>query len=291
MGVEENLTRKGVGFYFYYFTIFIFIFFVLINYFLPVYSFETININLMISIVTFLFGFLITISFSMIWSRISSLKSALAIETGRLVSLFELSKFLGKEFSFRVLQNIDNYTVNTLRDYVHYEIGRESIYSIYEDVPLMEIKNEVQKNSANSFLYVLGEWETLRETLEYLTRGGLLWTIKFTNYLLASVLVILLFLSRGDVFMNSLFIVLSTIIVFILLIIEDYEDLRIGDYTYNISNSEQIFDLIGANRYYPKNLLGRVELEPGKVYRVGVYDKKIKKEKVVNMKYNPSRKI
>ena len=73
--------------------------------------------------------------------------------------------------------------------------------------------------------------------------------------ILAISLIVLLFLNRGDLLSNLLFIVLSTTIVFILLIIEDYEALRIGDYLYNISNSEQIFDLIGKERYYPKTIM------------------------------------
>ena len=83
--------------------------------------------------------------------------------------------------------------------------------------------------------------------------------------------------------------VLSTVIVFILLIIEDYESLRIGGYTYNAANSEQLFDLLGVRRYYPASVLGRVVLEPGKIYRIGVYDKSIGKDKIVDMRYSPTK--
>jgi purine-cytosine permease-like protein len=94
-------------------------------------------------------------------------------------------------------------------------------------------------------------------------------------------------MNRGNVFTNSLFVILSTIIIFIILIIEDYDDLRIGDYVNNISNSEQIFDLIGKERYYPRFLLGRVSLEKGKNYRVGFYDPVLGKEEIISLKYNP----
>ena len=81
--------------------------------------------------------------------------------------------------------------------------------------------------------------------------------------------------------------ILSTTIIFIFLIIEDYDDLRIGDYSYNISNSEQIFDLIGKERYYPENILARVRLEKGKKYRIGFYDTREKEERIFLMTYNP----
>jgi len=69
---------------------------------------------------------------------------------------------------------------------------------------------------------------------------------------------------------------------------EDYDDLRISDYSVNISNSEQLFDLIGKERYYPQSILGRVKLEKGKIYRIVIFDKSIGKEKVFRLPYNPS---
>ena len=283
--MEEEISKKGLELYLYYWTLPVFVVFLIINKYANNYNVPAVDLNLMISIVSFLFGFLITISFSMLWSRVSALKSSLAIETGRLVSLFELSKHLGKEFNEKIRKYIDNYTVNTLRDYVNYEVGRESIYGIYEDLDKMELKTESQKQASYSFYYVLGEFEPLREQLEYLTQRGLLWALKFANYALSMILISLLFLNRGNPFNDWLFVVLSTVIVFIILIIEDYEALRIGDYTVNISNSEQLFDLLGEKRYYPRRLLRRVRLEKGQIYRVGVYDPSIKKERIVNMRY------
>ena len=282
---EEQISKKGVEVYLYYLTLPIFFIFLIINTSTNIYDISALDLNLMISIVSFLFGFLITISFSMLWGRVSALKSSLAIETGRLVSLFELSKHLGKKFNDKVRQHIDNYTVNTLRDYTNYDVGRESIYGIYEDLDEMELKTEPQKQAASSFNYILGEFEPLREQLEYLTKGGLLWALKFANYALAIILISLLFLNRGNPFNNWLFVILSTVVAFIILIIEDYEALRIGDYTANISNSEQLFDLIGERRYYPRRLLKRVKLEKGQIYRVGVYDSAIRRERIVNMRY------
>ena len=283
--MEEEISKKGLELYLYYWTLPVFFILLVINKYADNYSIPAVDLNLMISIVSFLFGFLITISFSMLWSRVSALKSSLAIETGRLVSLFELSKSLGKKFNEKVREHIDNYTVNTLRDYTRYEVGRESTYGIYDDLEEIELKTESQKQAASSFYYILGEFEPLREQLEFLTRRGLLWALKFANYALALILISLLFLNRGNSFNDWLFVVLSTVIVFIILIIEDYEALRIGDYSVNISNSEQIFDLLGEKRYYPRRLLKRVRLERGQVYRVGVYDSSIKKERIVNMKY------
>ncbi|MEK9185106.1 MAG: hypothetical protein AAB866_03020 [Patescibacteria group bacterium] len=286
---EEEISKKGLNWYLYYLTLPSLFVFLIINKFANHYDIAALDLNLMISVVSFLFGFLITISFSMLWSRVSALKASLAIETGRLVGLFELSKHLGKKFNDKVRQHIDNYTVNTLRDYTHYDVGRESIYGIYDDLGEMEIKTEYQRQTASSFNYILGEFEPLREQLEYLTQGGLLWALKFANYALAGILISLLFLNTGNTFNDWLFVTLSTVIVFILFIIEDYEALRIGDYTVNISNSEQIFDLIGEKRYYPRRLLRRVSLEKGQIYRVGVYDSSIKKERIVNMKYRKGK--
>jgi len=242
----------------------------------------------MISIVSFLFGFMITITFTMLLTRVNNLKASLNAETGRLVPLFQLSKHLGKKFNEKITERIDEYTRKTLRDYTNYEVGREPMYGIYDDLALMEIENKKQEVSANSFLYVLGELQIIRESLESLTSRRTEWSLKFSNYILGFILIALLFLNRGELFTNLLFVVLSTVVIFIFLIIEDYDSLKIGDYTYNISNSEQVFDLMGKDRYYPENVLSRAEFTEGKTYRIGFMDKKTGEEKIVPIVYNPN---
>jgi purine-cytosine permease-like protein len=288
---SSPIIKKGWNLYLYYWVIFALIFFIVLNYFSRNFMVEALNINLMISVVSFLFGFLITVTFSMILTRVSSLKDSLATETGRLVSLFLLSKNLGQTFSDKIKEIIDEYTIRTLRDYTNYEIGRDLVYHIYENLPLADTKTQPQNDFMASFLYILGEFETVREKLEYLTSRRIEKPLKFANFILGVLLIGLLFLNRGDLFTNILFIILSTMIVFILLILEDYDNLRIGDYTYNISNSEQIFDLIGKDRYYPKSVLGRVSLVKGKNYRIGFFNKKTGEEKIFNISYLGSPKL
>jgi len=286
---NEEIIKQKRGFYWYYLTFPACAFFILVNYFSKNFKVVGLDAGLMISVSTFLFGFLISISFSMLLSRSSSLKSALAGETGRIISLYLLSKHLGKSLKEKLEVLFDSYTINTLREYKDYSIGRETFYNVYENIKLAEIKTEFQKQTFNSFMYILGEWEVLRENLEYLTKKrALLWSLKCSNYLLGFIVIALLFLNRSDLFTNILFIILSTVIIFVLLIIEDYDELRIGDYTANISNSEQIFDLMGKDRYYPFDILGRVRLENGKKYRIGIYDSSTKREKIVLMTYSLS---
>jgi len=286
--MAEERIKRGWNIYLYYWTIPVFIIFILVNYFLRNIKIEGFDFGLMISVVTFLFGFVVSVTFSMLMARISVLREAISQESGRFVSLYHLSKKLGNKFHEKITERIDQYTVTTLRDYSFYEAGREAYYGIYDDLDYMEIKDNSQEAAANSFLYILGELGPFREKLEYTTRIGIEWSIKFANYLLGGILIVLLFLNRGDIFSNALFIVLSTAIVFVFLIIEDYDDLRIGDYSVNISNSEQLFDLMGKDRYYPQSILGRVKLQKGKSYRIGIYDKAEKQERVFKLTYNPS---
>lgn len=288
--MEEEKIKKGLNIYLYYLTIPVFFGFIIFNYFTRAFRIEALDISLMISVVSFLFGFLISIVFSMLLSKTSALKEALATEAGRLASLFMLSKKLGKEFHEKIRERIDEYTVKTLKNYTEYEIGRQSVYEMYEDTDSAEIKNAKQEAAFNSFLYILGEFEPLREKLEYLTSRRIEKSMKFVNYTLGVILIALLFLNRGDTFTNALFVILSTTIIFIFLIMEDYDNLKIGDYTYNISNSEQIFDLIGKHRYYPEELLSKVNLEQNKQYRIGFYNEKTKEEKIVLLTYNPEFK-
>jgi hypothetical protein len=224
----------------------------------------------------------------MLMARVSVLREAISQEAGRLVSLYSLSEKLGDKFHEKIRERIDQYTIVTLRDYKYYESGREAYYGIYEDTDYMEIKTPNQEVAAGSFLYILGEISPFREKLEYVMKTNVEWSVKFANYLLGGLLIVLLFINRGDIFTNALFIVLSTAVIFIFLIMEDYDDLRISDYSVNISNSEQLFDLIGKERYYPQSILGRVKLEKGKIYRIGIFDKSIGKEKVFRLPYNPS---
>ena len=283
---EQNNFKKGLNIYLYYLTIPAFVFFVLLNYFSRNIKIDALDVGLMISVVSFLFGFLITITFSMLLTKVSSLKDSLAVETGRLTSLFLLSKNLGQKFHGQIVELIDTYTQGTLREYRNYSISREPVYSMYKATQLMEIETKHQEAQANSFFYILGELEPTREKIEYLTGRHVEWSLKFSNYLLGIILVVLLFLNRGDTFTNALFIILSTIIVFIFLIIEDYDDLRIGDYSANISNAEQLFDLMELPRYYPQDVLNRVRLETGKRYRIGIRNDD-GSERVLELTYSP----
>lgn len=286
--MDENRIRKRLNFYLYYWTIPIFFFFFLLNYYSRNFKVSFDNIGLMISVLSFLFGFLVNINFSMIQSRVNSLKTDLAAETGRLVTLFYLSKRLGDKFHEKIKGLIDEYTISTLKDYTNYQVGRSVFYKINQDLNEMEIKTDFQKMIAGSFVSNLSDWEQIRERLEYLTGKRTEWSLKFAAFLLGILLIALLFLNRGDTFTNTLFIILSTVIVFVFLIIEDYDNLTIGDYAINISNSEQIFDLIGKDRYYPEDILGRVKLENGRSYRIGIYDKKEKKEKIMPIVFSPN---
>jgi hypothetical protein len=282
--------KKGWNIYHYYFTIFVFFIFLGINYFSRNFKVESLNIPILLSVVTFLFGFLTNINFSMLLKKVHSLKEALSNETARLVSMYLLSKHLGKEFSERMRYLVDCYTIKTLRDYRNYSSGRELVYEMYEVLPKIETSSDSKRSIASRFLSELTAFEGVREELEYLTSSKMEISLKIANYLLGFILIILLFLNRGDIFANMLFIILSTTIVFIFLIVEDYDDLKIEDYAANISNSEQIFDLIGKERYYPQEILNKVKLEKGKKYRIGIFDSKTNKEKIFKLEYGKRKK-
>ena len=285
--MPEYNIKRGVNVYWYYWTVPVLLAFLFLNYFANYFKIPEFNLDLMISVVTFLFGFIVSITFSMILMRVGALKEALTTETGRLVSIYHLSEGLGEKFHNIVRETIDEYTVVTLRYYTNYDLGRPIISRLYENINLIEIKSEVNKIQVDSYLYHLGEFQPTRERIEYLTSSRVEWSLKFTTYVLGAILILLLFMNRGDPFTNILFVILSTIIVFIFFIIEDYDDLKIGDYNANISNSEQIFDLLEKDRYYPEEILSRVKLEKGRKYRIGILDEKEEKEKIFTISYNP----
>jgi hypothetical protein len=283
---KEYKLKSEFALYIYYFVIPAFILFAYMNSYLPFVSVGDLDLKTMLSIVTFLFGFFISISFSMILSRASSLRDSLAYETGKIVSLVKSSRFFGEIFYKKIVENVDGYTMDTLRSYGHYEVGRKFIYNIYDDLKNLTLTSETQKMHISSFWSTLNDFEKVHEKIEALTAEKMLFAMRLANYVLAGLLISFLFLNRGEIFTNVLFVILSTLIVFILLIIEDYENLRIGDYINNISNSEQIFDLIGKERYYPRSILGRVSLEKGRRYRIGIYNSKAKEEKIFNVSYD-----
>ena len=286
---EWDEIKRGVNVYHYYFTIIILFVFILINYYSRDFKVEALNITFMISVVTFLFGFLMNTNFSFLTKKVHSLKEGLARETANLISMYFFSKKLGEKFHQEIVELIDNYTIYTLRNFKHYEEGRPFIYKMYETLDLAEVNSDHKKSSFSGFVSSLNSLEETREELEYLTSSKLEISLKVAYYLLGCILIILLFLNRGDTFTNLLFIILSTCIIFIFLIIEDYDDLKIGDYSANISNSEQIFDLIGKTRYYPQEVLSKVSLEKGKKYRIGIYDSKEKKEKIFEIIYGKNK--
>ena len=196
--MEKEYKLKGRFYiYIYYFVIPAFIIFSYVNYHSPFVNVEQLDLRMMLSVVTFLFGFFISISFSMILSRASNLRDSLATETGKIVSLYKYSKFFGETFSKKITERIDGYTLATLRNYHHYEAGREFIYEIYEDLRNLTITNELHKTYLSSFLSTLNDLENMHEKIEALTSEKLLLAMKLTNYVLASLIISLLFLNRG----------------------------------------------------------------------------------------------
>lgn len=284
--MDEQNIKKGLNIYLYYWTIPAFFIFMAVNLFMKNFKLD-IDANPMLSVVSFLFGFILSITFSMILTRYHSLKNNLSVETGKLIMLYSFSKHLGERFHERIKELIDEYTIITLRDYTNYGQGREVFFKFNQSIDLMNSKTDLQKNCVSSFFSELRAWSEVREGLEVLTEKRTEIALKLAIYTLGVILICLLFLNRGDIFTNTLFIVLSTIIVFIFLIIEDYDHLHIGDYAINISNSEELFDMIEKDRYYPENVLNRVNLEKGRMYRIGIFDKKEGKEKIYSIRYSP----
>ena len=284
--VGEHQIKKGADFYWYYWTIPAFFIFLVINSVFGMIKVVNMNMSLMISVVSFLFGFLLSITFSMIIARYNSLKNDLAEETSKLVVMYNFSKHLGDKFHETIKDLIDEYTRVTLRDYVHYSVGRPIFTKVMDSLDLIEAKTSFQKNCASSFFSELRSWAEVRERLEVLTEKRAELSLNVAIYVLGGFLSALLFLNRGDSFTDTIFVILSTIIVFIFLIIEDYDHLHIGDYVINISNSEELFDLIGADRYYPNEVLGKIVLEKGRMYRIGIKDR-TGKETIYSIRYTP----
>jgi len=283
--MKNNSIKKGLGTYLYYWTIVGFLIFLLINYFFKDFKTENLNVGMMISAVTFLFGLLVGSNFSMLRSRLGNLKEVMAIETGRFINLFYLSEKLGGKFHEQIKKRIDRYTIQALSYFQKYEAGRKEIFGIYKDLDLVKPKSKSQELYLRLFLFNLGEIMPIRRKIEYFSKKYQITAMKFVNYALGFILILLLFLNRSNFFTEVLFVILSTIVIFVLLIIEDYDDLKIGAYTLGVSNAEQIFDLIGEKRYYPKKLLKNAEIKKGDICRVGYFDKQSKKHIVKEVKF------
>jgi hypothetical protein len=190
----DDLIKQGYNIYSYYWTIIALFVFLSINFFSRNFKVEALNIQMMVSIVSFLFGFFISITFTMLFSRVIALKDHLAGETGRLVNLFHLSKFLGDEFHKKVINRIDNYTIKTLKYYTNYEAGREEIYGLYDDLRSIPKESRAQNSIyIGSFLSNLADLEEIREKLEYLTSKRAEWSLKFADLILGSLLIVFFF--------------------------------------------------------------------------------------------------
>ncbi len=64
--MAEDIIKRGYHIYSYYWTIIAFIVLFIINYFSRNFKIEALNIGMMTSVVSFLFGFLISITFTML---------------------------------------------------------------------------------------------------------------------------------------------------------------------------------------------------------------------------------
>lgn len=238
------------------------------------------DVNVILTISTFLFAMLAGFSLSRASARFDAARSGVATEDADWLILYNMSGIVSKEFQDEMRAHIDRYYV-TVFDHEadsYYKATRSTLKDIYALVavhirkvppPVTDVFSDMQN--------VLQSIEEVRNTVSLVTRES----ISGSQWAVLNLLSFLIFVSvfNSDIaapYNDAFFIFFSLTIVAILLIIRDFQNLRFGGETLGTESGQEVLEDMGMLRYYHKSYLGmgivKVPEHVGK-YRLGVHSK------------------
>tara|TARA_Y100000310_G_scaffold341242_1_gene439779 strand:- start:384 stop:1298 length:915 start_codon:yes stop_codon:yes gene_type:complete len=249
------------------------------------------NVELILTISTFLFAILAGFFISRSVTKFNEIKRAVVTEDALFLSLYKTSQILGKEFSDKIRDLIDKYYIVSydfaLAEYAvkTYKQTNKHFLAMWDTVKkfkkkessaaykiVLDILIEIEKNRNMSS-------ETSREKL-----GTGRWLILIA--LSAIILFSIFYLKTTDIYSYVVTILLSTVLVLVLLIIRDLQNLVGTSEEILIESGQEVFEDIGKLRYYNEEYLkGAFFKVPKHVnkYRLGIHKPGEKiKIKVVN---------
>lgn len=237
------------------------------------------NIELILTVSTFLFAILAGFFISRLNSRYDKIISFINDEDSYWLSFYRSSLVIGGKFVDKIRDEIDQYYIAAYDSDVgnyYYKQTARNLENVYKELYKLKLSSSPKAESAfGNMLNYLTAIEIARNqssvsTRERLTAGH--WLILL---LLASIIVFcMFFLDLPQPYSQILTVLLSTVLVLVLLIIRDLQNLKLGGYALSIESGQEVFEFIGKLRYYPQFLVndGTVDIPKSvKEYRIGLH--------------------
>ena len=256
-----------------------FVAFILIAFFVPGGNPASSEIQLILTISTFLFAIVIGFYLSKYNTRYDTMRDLISSEDALFLTLFESVAFLGKEFTEAFRELIDRYYVIAfdfpLGEY--YKHNAKYIHLMYEELnKIQKFPNEKAQDVFDDILGLLRDIEHGRNessvlSHERITKGQ--WTILL---LLGGIVLFSIFFLKTDVLHSQIItVLLATVLVLILLIIRDLQNFRLGGKELVGESGQEVFESIGKLRYHNLRYIeeGIVSIpESIKEYRLGLHE-------------------
>jgi len=242
------------------------IFFTILAIALPVFT-PGEDINLILTVSTFLFGIFSGFFISNRWSRYSRIKTLLTNETGVLISVYILSKIIGKEFAKKIANLIDKYLIEAFlyEIYEYNEKTDELFYKFLYTVKDIRPKTIQQKEAISQIIKIMGGTPSGREETYFLEKTKLPKFMYWVIWILAAIIIFCLFYIRtGSITYSFITILLSTSVILVVLVLRDLDNLRWDEKVLAFDIYYRVYDAIGKPRVYPDISIKRGRIKPPK---------------------------
>ncbi len=227
-------------------------------------------IKVILSVATFLFGIFVAFSISDRNTRMEKIRANDSDERSNLVTIYNMSKSLGKKTSEQIKKKIDEYLMATLDyriwDFYKTEKQFNSLFNFVTKLKSSFSQQEMVKRLGDM---QLSRGETAEIINERLSRFE--WVI--TIFLCSVILVCLILINPGTLTSIILLSSLSIAVIFRVFFLYSLDNLSWKAESRIFEPYAQTFESIGLLRYYPEELIlfKGVTKYKGKKYRVGIF--------------------
>lgn len=233
------------------------------------------NIQIILTMSTFLFAILAGFFISSFNSRFKAIKDYIAEEDAYWISLYRTSILLGKKFQGKIKKIIDNYYI-TVYDFQlgeYYKYNSKYLGEIHQELSKFKSKPEgkfiglmvmecynIEKNRNKSSVL----------TSEKVTKGQ--WSILF---ILTGIIILSIFSLRTPLLYSQITtIMFSTALILVILILRDLQNGRVRGTSILTETGQEIFESIENLRYYnQKQINSGYSRVPKSIkkYRLGIH--------------------
>lgn len=237
------------------------------------------DINLIITVSTFLFAILAGFFIARANSRFDEMQKLVGTEDALWLSLYKNAETISKNLAKKIANSIDKYYIVNydfeLENYNYgYKINKDYFFEIWETLQKLT-KEEKNSQSYQVLLNLLSSIEVSRNLASTVAREriGIGQWLSLTT-LGIIILFSLFYIKTTEPYSMIITILMSTTLIMVLLIMRDLENFKFGGDSLLEESGQEVLEFIGKPRYYSQYFLkqGYYHIPKSvKEYRVGLH--------------------